>query len=90
MSDSERRNEGPYEVGSWREWAHHVLQEMKRLDACNSTIKQQIVEVQSKVEAEIMRLRVEQAKLQVKSGVWGGIGAMIPILVGILIWALTK
>lgn len=76
--DDERRPPQP-EIGSWTEWAHHVLQELKRLDACTSEIKVVMAEI-----------RIEQAKLQVKSGVWGALGASIPVLIGIILWALTQ
>lgn len=69
----------PIENGSWTAWAHHILSELKRLDECSQHMKRQMNDI-----------RIEQAKLQVKSGVWGALGACIPVLIGIVIWALTR
>lgn len=65
--------------GSWTTWAHHVLRELKRLDACNERLKQNQID-----------LKIEMSKLQVKSGVWGAAGASIPVLMGVIVWLLTR
>jgi len=63
----------------WNEWSRHVLKELERLNAC-------YMQVNTKIE----QLRVDIAMLKVKSGIWGSIGAAVPILIGLLIWELSK
>ena len=77
MADEKDNNS--HGCGSWNVWARHILEELKRLDTCFDEVRQ----LQ-------MQIRLEQARLQVKSGVWGALGASIPILIATLIWALTK
>lgn len=55
---------------SWDNWREHVLAEIKRAND-NFTI----------LTIAVTNLHVETAKLQVKSGMWGVIGGMIPVVV---------
>jgi hypothetical protein len=64
---------------SWAAWAKHVLAELERLDACGQQLKDKIT-----------HLEVENAKLQVKSGVWGAFGASVPVVIGLLMYLMTK
>ena len=52
----------------WRDWANHVLTELKRFDSDMQGLNR-----------GINKIRIEIATLKVKSGIWGMIGAMIPI-----------
>ena len=70
--------EQEYEDG-WREWSKHVLVELKRLD-----------ESYQRISDDITLIKVEIAQLKVKSGMWGAIGACIPIGIGILIYLLKS
>jgi hypothetical protein len=56
------------EIDSWERWAKHVLHELERLD--------QSVECTKK---SMIKIRIEIASLNVKAGIWGLIGASIPI-----------
>lgn len=55
---------------SWDKWRSHVLAELKRT---NESIML--------LTGAMTGLHIEVAKLQVKSGVWGVIGGMIPVLI---------
>lgn len=59
----------------WMEWKNYVV---KELDTQKRTDEDQW--------EEITKLKVEQAVLKVKSGIWGAIGALIPIIVALLIY----
>jgi adenosine/AMP kinase len=59
---------------SWDSWRTHVLSEIKRTNDSLAFLT-----------ATVSNLHVETAKLQVKSGVWGVIGGMIPVIVVIVI-----
>jgi len=56
----------------WREWSRHVLSELTRLNNCYE-----------KLDKDIQELRVAVAMLKVKSGIWGAIGACIPVGIGL-------
>ena len=59
---------------TWDNWRAHVLSEIKRAND-NFCI----------LTSAVTNLHIETAKLQVKSGVWGVIGGMIPVVVLIVI-----
>lgn len=65
--------------GSWTEWAAHVLRELKRLDGSIE-----------RLEELLTQIRINQAQLQVKSGIWGALGASVPILISMAVYALTR
>ena len=77
---------GPKTNGSWKLWADEVVGEIGRQDARIHRLEDSC----EKVKDQITELRIVQGQLLVKSGVWGAAGAMIPILVAIVIWAMTK
>lgn len=58
----------------WDNWRAHVLSELKRAND-NFAV----------VAASVTNLHIEIAKLQVKSGVWGIIGGMIPVIIVIFL-----
>ena len=59
----------------WEKWSVFVLKELERLNDCYEESRREIV----KIGKDIVLLKV-------KSGVWGAIGAMIPICIGLLIY----
>lgn len=59
----------------WQEWSKHVLLELERLNDCYE-----------KLDGRVNAIREEIASLKVKSGMWGAVGACIPIFLGILIF----
>lgn len=63
----------------WFEWKNVVMRELDRLDKAKTELR-----------CEVQEIKVMLATLQVKSGMWGGIGALIPIVVAFLIYILTK
>ena len=60
----------PITTNGWDEWGRHVLAELIRL---NDNI--------DKIEVDIRKIDTKIATLEVKSGVWGLIGGLIPILI---------
>ena len=65
----------------WNEWSRHVLAELKRLSDGQD-------KYQEKTDAAFLDLKVEIAKLKVKSGLWGLAGGAIPVAVGFLAYFL--
>ncbi len=64
-------------MNGWMQWSKHVLKELERLDSRHE-----------EMNAELMKIRIEIAKLQVKAGVWGLVGGAIPVAVGLAIMLL--
>lgn len=60
---------------SWMAWSRHVLHQLETDTKCLYEIKR-----------EITLLKIEIAKLKVKSGIWGAIGGAVPLAVGLAIW----
>lgn len=58
----------------WNEWSRHVLAELVRLD-----------ELCKEIREEVVCLKTEMAGLQVKAGLWGVVGAAIPIIAYLLL-----
>ena len=54
----------------WHEWSKHVLLELERLG-----------KEQNETDDAMTSIKVEIAMLKVKSGVWGAIGGLIPVLI---------
>ena len=63
----------------WNEWSVHVKEELKRLNTCYEGMRDTLNQV-----------RIDIATLKVKAGIWGGIGALIPIIGAVLIWAIKE
>ena len=53
----------------WNEWSRHVLAELVRLD-----------EFGKETREEVNKLRTQVAELLVRAGLWGVVGAAIPII----------
>lgn len=60
---------------AWNEWSKFVLKELDRLSTCYESL-----------DEKMGQIRTEIAMLKVKSGIWGLIGAAIPVAIGIGIW----
>jgi hypothetical protein len=59
---------------SWDNWRAHVLSEIKRMNQNAQTIHN-----------DVLGLRVDIETLKVKSGIWGLLGGMIPVIVLIVL-----
>ena len=60
---------------NWTEYRRLVLHELERLD-----------EKLTKFGDKIDRLNTSVTRLQVKSGVWGAVGGMIPITIALIFY----
>ena len=60
---------------SWAMWSKHVLMELERLNKCLVALDRKA----SKICLEVERLKV-------KSGVWGALGGLVPVLIVIAIY----
>jgi len=64
----------PQQQNGWQQWSNHVLKELDRLNSGMLTMNN-----------ELTQLRIEIAMLKVKSGIWGAIGACVPIAIAIAV-----
>lgn len=87
--------------GSWREWARHVLIELERANAFIEAAPGRFQDLRTDFEARLSTLREEHRKeisglwmeivsLKLKSGMWGAVGALIPILIALVVYYATK
>lgn len=62
----------------WGEWSRFVLKELERLNENIEGLRREMTQVHTEV-----------ATLKTKAGMWGAVGAAIPVLV-MLLWQLLK
>ena len=73
------------EKNGWAEYSKLVLHELQRLNKCREGDLKEFGEFKDCVKRSFEGIRIDLAVLKVKAGVWGFIGAAIPILVLVLI-----
>lgn len=61
----------------WKEWSNYVLKELERLDECYQ-----------RLDTKVGQVLEEIARLKVKSGVWGALGGLIPVIIVIALYVL--
>ena len=80
----------PDNPDGWGEWSRYVLKTLERLDEDIKESAQKVGKDIKDLAAIIGGMRKDIAMLQVKAGIWGAVGAMIPVIGGLGIWFLTK
>ena len=60
------------EPNGWNEWSIYVLKELKRLNVNYEGLQK-----------DVRSIHVEIATLKVKSGLWGAVGALVPVSVAL-------
>lgn len=63
----------------WDEWRNKVLGDL-------DGIKLKIDRIDAMVDEVRIDIATTRTELRIKSGLWGALGGMIPILIGLLIW----
>lgn len=64
----------PNGQNGWTEWGKYVLKELERLNACYASL-----------DEKVDKTNIEIAKLKIKSGVWGAIAGLIPVVIVLII-----
>ncbi len=64
-------------TNGWDSWGKHVLEELKRIN-----------DKMDSLDRGFRSISIEVATLKVKSGVWGAVGASIPLLLAFIFWML--
>ena len=62
----------------WKQWSQYVLKGLERLSDSYDGLRR-----------DMENIRVDIARLNVKSGFWGAIGACIPVGIGLLVYFLA-
>lgn len=72
-------------IDGWTEWSRFVLSGLQRVEERLETLDRKIEERIKAGEQEVLQLRIDLAKLQVKSSLWSAIaGALtLAIMMGI-------
>ena len=72
------------DTNGWDEWKNHVLAELERLNGhleksheSHAILLEKILEMDSRVKG-----------LEIKAGVWGLLGGLIPALTAVILWKL--
>lgn len=62
---------------------------MLRFGMDENQFQEHILSRLEKIDGHIMEIKIEIATLKVKSGVWGAVGAMIPIMIAFFVQKLS-
>lgn len=69
----------------WNEYSKMVLHELQRLNDCRDQDLREFIDFKDCVKRSFEKIKIDLAVLKVKAGVWGFIGAAIPITLWIVI-----
>jgi hypothetical protein len=58
----------------WNEWSRHVLRELERINQQGEKLHDEVADLRQD-------LAVVRTELRLKAGIWGAIGAAIPVIV---------
>lgn len=72
---------------SWEEWSQYVLKELKRLNDCYEALRGELIALRVN---DLPEIKTEIALLKLKAGVWGAVGATIPVLILLAIQMLRQ
>ena len=73
----------PGNIGSWNEWARHIIEELKRFDIEIDKIKEDLFTIDK-------RLVKVETELKLKSGIWGLLGGVIPAAVLLIVYVVKE
>ena len=71
----------------WSEWKNHVLLELKKNEVDHASI---MVKLDDLAVNKVSQLNQAISALQVRSGVWGLMGGLIPVLIVLVVWYIEK
>ena len=69
----------------WSEWSRHVLKELERLNACYIALNKKVDENREKTLTCVNTIKLDVARLKLKSGIIGLLGGAIPVAIMLLI-----
>lgn len=75
----------PGSSDGWREWSRYVLKELEHSREASESLRKEIAALRTDYATQGLAIHTELATLKTKAGMWGAIGAMIPVLLMIAI-----
>ncbi len=69
----------------WNEYSKLVLHELERLNTCREEDLKAHKEFMDCVKRSFEKIKIDLAVLKVKAGVWGAVGAAIPIALWVVL-----
>lgn len=67
------------EPDGWDQWRNKVLADLKAINA-------KIDRIDGALDRVRIDLAVTRTELRIKSGLWGALGGLVPVLMALLIW----
>ena len=74
----------------WDQWAIFVLKELERLNIHYEALRTVIGEIHIELRKDIGQVHTEIAMLKVKAGLWGAVGAAVPVLLMLAIQIMLR
>jgi len=74
----------------WDQWAIFVLKELERLNIHYEALRTVIDEIHIELIKDIGQVHTEIAMLKVKAGLWGAVGAAVPVLLMLAIQIMLR
>ena len=74
----------------WDQWAVFVLNELERLNGNYEALRKEVGAIHTSMQKEISTVHTEIATLKVKAGLWGAVGAAIPVLLMLAIQSMQR
>lgn len=81
--------EPPVSDNGWREWSRYVLKELEHSRDSSDKLQQEISALRMDFATQGIEIHTELATLKTKAGLWGAVGATIPVLMMIAIQLLS-
>lgn len=80
-------------INGWNEWSKYVLNTLEDLNDNQKEMKNQITDmnlnITNKINTLDNKVDILDTKFKFKSGIWGGVAGLIPILITLTILILT-
>lgn len=73
------KNDLPHNTNSWNIWKELILSDLKELKVDQKTML-----------VDIVTIKTEMATLKVKSGIWGALAGLIPVILFLMGWIVLK
>lgn len=74
----------------WDQWAVYVLKELERLNGNYEALRVEFSTVRTEIQKEISTVHTEIATLKARAGLWGAVGAAIPVLLMLAIQLMLR
>lgn len=74
----------------WREWSRYVLKEIEHSREASESLRKEVSALRTDFATQSVEIHTELATLRTKAGLWGAMGAAVPVLLMIAIQLLSS